>query len=221
MQLKKLSKNIEGYYNKVTQTSYVAKDWIKDKKKIEEEMDSFETKYKDLCQQINAAKESSDSNLQSTVKKIETDFETYRRKILPCIGAIKEKVNSFSGYELEKPEESNKDSEHQVMTMDLMNNQEVLQNRRKELEEIHKTAAILKDTTDQMAMEVEKQGGQLDEIEANVITTKENAENAKQEITKADELSRGNRKKMCCLIFIIFVALAGITAIILSIILNK
>jgi hypothetical protein len=33
MQLKKLSKSIEGYYNKVIQTSYVAADWSKDKKK--------------------------------------------------------------------------------------------------------------------------------------------------------------------------------------------
>jgi t-SNARE complex subunit (syntaxin) len=221
MQLKKLSKSIEGYYNKVIQTSYVAADWRKDKKKIEGEMDSFENQYKDLCQQIKAAEESSDSKFQSTVPKIKTDLETYRRKILPYIGAIKEKVNSFSGYELEKAEEPRKDSEHQVMAMDLMNNQEVLQQRRKELEEIHKTAAILKDTTDQMAMEVEKQGAQLEEIEANVITSKENAEKAKQEIIKADETSRGNRKKMCCLIFIILVAILGISAILLSIILNK
>ena len=149
------------------------------------------------------------------------DLETFRKKILPYIGAIKEKVNSFSGYELEKAEEPRKDSEHQVMAMDLMNNQEVLQQRRKELEEIHKTAAILKDTTDQMAMEVEKQGAQLEEIEANVITSKDNAEKAKQEIIKADETSRGNRKKMCCLIFIILVAILGISAILLSIILNK
>ena len=33
MQLKKLSTNIQSYYNKVTQTSYAAKDWSKDKKK--------------------------------------------------------------------------------------------------------------------------------------------------------------------------------------------
>ena len=221
MQLKKLSKAIEGYYSKVTDTSYVARDWNKDKEKIKEAMDSFETKYKELSQQVNAAKDSSNSNFQSTIEKIEKDFDIYRKKILPCIGAIKEKVNSFSSYELEKPEEPNKDNENQIMAMDLMNDQAVLQKRRQELEEIHKTAAVLKDTTDQMAMNVEKQGAQLDEIEANVITSKENAEKAKQEITKADEMSRGNRKNMCCLIFIIFVAIGGITAILLSIILNK
>ena len=33
IQLKKLSTNIQGYYNKVTKTTYAAKDWIKDKKK--------------------------------------------------------------------------------------------------------------------------------------------------------------------------------------------
>ena len=100
--------------------------------------------------------------------------------------------------------------------MDLMNNREVLENRRKELEDIHKTAAILKDTTDQMAQDLNKQGAQLEEIEANVITSKENAEKAHKEIVKADEMSRSNRKKLLCLLFIVFVVIGAITAILLS-----
>ena len=221
MQLKRLSKAIETYYNKVIDTSYTAKNWQKDSAKIKGDMDSFEKAYKDLSQQINVAKISVDSNCQNTVKKIEPDLENYRRKILPYIGSIREKVSTFNTYDLEESNESNKESEQQVLTMDLMNNQDILKQRRKELEEIHKTAAILKETTDQMVVDVEKQGAQLDEIEANVITSKENAEKAKEQITKADETSRGNRKQMCCLIFIIFVALGGIMAILLSIILNK
>ena len=94
--------------------------------------------------------------------------------------------------------------------MDLVNNKEVLDKRREELENIHKTAALLKDTTDQMAVNVNKQGAMLDEIETNVITSKENAEKAKKEIVKADELSRGNKKKLLCLLLIILVAIGGI-----------
>ena len=125
---------------------------------------------------------------------------------------------NFTPMEMNESEENNLESNNQIMTMDLMNNKEVLEQRRKELEDIHKTAAALKDTTDQMALDVEKQGAQLDEIEANVIKSNENAEKAKEEIVKADEISRGNRKKMCCLILIIFLAIGDITAILLSII---
>ena len=107
----------------------------------------------------------------------------------------------------------------QEVVMDLVNNKEVLDKRREELESIHKTAALLKDTTDQMAVNVNKQGAMLDEIETNVITSKDNAEKAKQEIIKADELSRGNRKRLLCLLFIILVAIGGIAAIVLSLVL--
>ena len=118
--------------------------------------------------------------------------------------------------ELTSPQDSEPAPQQQEIVMDLMNNKEVLENRRKELENIHKTAAILKDTTDQMAQDLNKQGAQLEEIEANVITSKENAEKAHQEIVKADELSRGNRKKMICIICTVFLAIGGITAVLVS-----
>ena len=59
----------------------------------------------------------------------------------------------------------------------------------------------------------------LEEIEANVIESKNNAEKGKKEIMKADEISRGNRKRFFCLLCIILVALGGIAAIILSLVL--
>ena len=109
-------------------------------------------------------------------------------------------------------------SSEEGQVLEIMNNQEALQNRRKEIEQIHQTAALLKETTDKMATDVNKQGAMLEEIEANVINAKENAGKAKQEITKADEISRGNRKRLICLIVIILVAIGGITAIILALI---
>ena len=58
----------------------------------------------------------------------------------------------------------------------------------------------------------------LDDIEANVTVAEDNANKAKEEITKADEISKGNRKKFICIILIVFVAIGGISAIILSLI---
>ena len=106
--------------------------------------------------------------------------------------------------------------QQQEVVMDLMNNKEVLEQRRKELEGIHKTAAILKDTTDQMAKDVHQQGVMLDDIENQVSNAHDNAVKAKKEISDANEMSKGNSKKMCCFIFIILITVGVIVAIILS-----
>ncbi len=136
------------------------------------------------------------------------------------LAAIKENTKNYStNFEMSEQEDYGGIPQGQEVVMDLVNNKEVLDKRREELENIHKTAALLKDTTDQMAVNVNKQGAMLDEIETNVITSKENAEKAKKEIVKADELSRGNKKKLLCLLLIILVAIGGISAIVLSLVL--
>ncbi len=213
-----MTKNIENYYNKIIETSYDAKSWKKDRTKVNKDINNFEKLFKELSNKVDESKDSSDPNVLNTINKIQSELEKSKAKIFAYINKIRDKVMNFTPMEMNKSEENNLESNNQIMTMDLMNNKEVLEQRRKELEDIHKTAAALKDTTDQMALDVEKQGAQLDEIEANVIKSNENAEKAKEEIVKADEISRGNRKKMCCLILIIFLAIGGITAILLSII---
>ena len=77
---------------------------------------------------------------------------------------------------------------------------------------------MLKDVSDAMVQKLDEQGAILDEVEGNVIEAEDNAKKAKQEITKADEMSKGNRKKMICLITIVIVAILAIGAIILSLI---
>lgn len=213
-----MTKNIENYYNKIIETSYDAKSWQKDRTKVNKDINNFEKLFKELSNKVDESKDSSDPNVLNTINKIQSELEKSKAKIFAYINKIRDKVMNFTPMEMNESEENNLESNNQIMTMDLMNNKEVLEQRRKELEDIHKTAAALKDTTDQMALDVEKQGAQLDEIEANVIKSNENAEKAKEEIVKADEISRGNRKKMCCLILIIFLAIGGITAILLSII---
>ena len=102
--------------------------------------------------------------------------------------------------------------------MDLMNNKEVLEQRRKELEGIHKTAAILKHTTDQMAQDVHKQAEHLDIIENQVQEAKDNAIQAKKEISDANEMSKLNSKNSW-LIFIIVVAI-GVIALLYFLLFN-
>jgi t-SNARE complex subunit (syntaxin) len=106
-----------------------------------------------------------------------------------------------------------------MLVQDLQTNKEILEERRKQLEAIHQTSAKIKDISDSMAKQLNEQGAILDDVEQNVETAKDNAVKAKEEITKADEMSRGNRKKMLCLILIIILAVGVISAILLSLML--
>lgn len=221
MNLKKEANAIESDHKRITNPSYNENNWNKERQAINSKIKSFQTKYENLKQKVEYVKNNClDSSYQN---KLEIYDELLNNKIkkntLPAINAIKYKVSEYSSVEMRPTQEEDENkSQQQEITFNLMNDKEVLEKRRKDLEEIHKTAAQLKDTTDIMVQEVEKQGAQLDEIETNVITSKENAEKAKQEITKADQMSKGNNKRMCCLIFIILIAIGGISAIIIALI---
>ena len=108
-----------------------------------------------------------------------------------------------------------------MVFQDLSNNDEILKERGKQLNDIHQISAQINDMTKEMSKKVVDQGIILDKVEDNVIKTEKNATEAKKEIIKADEMSRGNRKRMICYIIIISVAILAITGILLSIFLNK
>lgn len=119
----------------------------------------------------------------------------------------------------ENENNENKEDMVQLQTQEIMNRQEYYKEREKDLQKVHKTAAQLKDLTQNMAQEINKQGEILDNIELNVEKAQQNSKDAKEEIIKANETAKKNRKKLCCLILIIFVSLSAIASIILSLIL--
>ena len=217
MQMKKISNEIKNSYDKIVKEDYTDKNWERDGRNVTNTINTYKKLYDDLSNKVNYVKENSLVKNEGTVSKVEEALESAKKTTLQYIQAINEKTRYYNNdFEMNSPSVEEPAPAQQEVVMDLMNNREVLEKRRKELESIHKTAAILKDTTDQMAQDLNKQGAQLEEIEANVITSKENAEKAHKEIVKADELSRGNRKRMLCLIFAVFIAIGGITAILLS-----
>ena len=220
MQMKKISNEIKNSYDKIVKEDYTDKNWERDGRAVTNTINTFKKLYNDLTNKVNYVKENSLVKNEGTVSKVEEALESAKKTTLQYIQAINEKTRYYNNdFEMNNPADEEPAPQQQEIVMDLMNNKEVLQKRREELENIHKTAAILKDTTDQMAQDLSRQGAQLEEIEANVITSKENAEKAHKEIVKADELSRGNRKRLLCLILFVLVAIGGITAILLSLIL--
>ena len=219
MQMRKISNEIKNSYEKIIKEDYTDKNWEKDGRNVTNNINAFKKIYTELTNKVDYVKENSLTKNEGTISKIEEALENAKKTTLQYIQAINEKTKYYNNnFEMGNPVVDEPASQQQEIVMDLMNNREVLENRRKELENIHKTAAILKDTTDQMAQDLNKQGAQLEEIEANVITSKENAEKAHKEIVKADELSKGNRKKMLCLIFIVLIAIGAISAILFSLV---
>ena len=197
---------------------YAESDWKKDGRKINLNIKNLENAIRIIKEKID--KEKDDKN-NGNLQEIEEYTTKVEEEILPLIKRIKEKTQYFNleeqSQENNNPQNNNAQQEG-VLIQDLQSNQEILKERGKQLNEIHKTSAMLKDVSDAMVQKLDEQGAILDEVEGNVIEAEDNAKKAKQEITKADEMSKGNRKKMICLITIVIVAILAIGAIILSLI---
>ena len=197
---------------------YAESDWKKDGRKINLNIKNLENTIRIIKEKVEKEKENkNDDNIQ----EIEEYINKAEEEILPLVKRIKEKTQYFKledeSQENNNPQNNNAQPEG-VLIQDLQSNQEILKERGKQLNEIHKTSAMLKDVSDAMVKKLDEQGAILEVVEGNVIKAEDNAKKAKQEITEANEMSKGNRKKMICLITIVIVAILAIGAIILSLI---
>lgn len=175
----------------------------------------FEKKLASLKQSVQVAKDNSIISDNQNLNDIEEFIKNAEEDIMPIVNYLR------SNYEEEnhQPEARNEEQQKQeIVIQDLQNNQDILRQRGKQIEEIHGVSSQIKDMSDSMVNKVNQQGAILDTIEGNVIESEENAKKAKQEIKKADEMSKGNNKKMYCFIAIIAIAILSITAILLSVI---
>jgi t-SNARE complex subunit (syntaxin) len=175
----------------------------------------FEKKFTQLKQSFNIAKENSIINDTANLTEIEEFLQNAEEEIMPLVKYFR------TNFEDEEPKNEAKNEEQQkqeIVIQDLQNNQDILNQRRDQLQEIHGVSSQIKDMTDTMVNKVNEQGAILDTIEGNVIESEDNAKKAKQEIKKADEMSKGNNKRMYCFIAIIAIVILAITAIILSLV---
>ena len=192
----------------------------KKKNAIEKDITSFDKTLRELKNDLS--KEENNNNNEDFLL-IRNYVNEVEREVSPIVQRLKEKIQYFIPL-VERSFEENQEEENQQQKMvfqDLSNNDEILKERGKQLNDIHQISAQINDMTKEMSKKVVDQGIILDNIEDNVIKTNKNATEAKKEIIKADEMSRGNRKRMICYIIIISVAILAITGILLSIFLNK
>jgi DNA repair exonuclease SbcCD ATPase subunit len=193
--------------------------WKNEGRTINSDLTNFHNTRKYIEEKIEEEKKikGTDENLQM----IEEYLESVNNEIVPLADEIYQKTKYYTLPQEESYNEDNNANVPQgnVLVQDLANNQEVLQERKKQLEQIVETSAKIKDISDAMVKQLNDQGVILDDAEAKVIESEENAKKANEEIKKADELSRSNKKKFYCLVAIIVLAIITITAILLALIL--
>lgn len=116
--------------------------------------------------------------------------------------------------------DNNDDMMIQLQDHQIIDKKEYYEKREEDLQKVHQIAGKIKDLTQDMAKTLEGQREKLDTIENHVDEAHDNAVEARQQIIKANQTSKKNTKKLCCIIFIIAVALCGLGAIVISVLVN-
>jgi len=225
LNLKKITELIKKDYSKLMNPEFADKEWKKEGKKINANIKKYEKSLKDVSNKVEEAKENENIS-EENISKVDEGLDKIKDQFEPMVRAMREKIEQFTSIqEMDERDGPNDDEpddgqqQQEQIEVNLMQNEEVLGQRRKELQEIHKTAALIKDTTAKMAENVHEQGEMLNDIEEKVIKTEDNVEKASKEINKANELSKGNTKRLCCIIWLVVISIGVVLAIVLSLVL--
>ena len=100
---------------------------------------------------------------------------------------------------------------------EIKDNQEYVESRQKELEEIKKVSGQISNISKALTIEVKRQDECLGGIEDNVIMTKDNAIRAEKEITDAERISRRSSRKIFWLFIILCLLSVSIIMIVIFI----
>ncbi len=112
------------------------------------------------------------------------------------------------------PEDNEEVNQYKLQATALLNRNEFLDERDKEIRGIHKISGMINGLSEEMKKNVYEGGIKLNSIEEHVDHTVQNTDKAEEEIKKAKKIEAGNRRKLCCILWIaIFVVLAVIALI--------
>lgn len=221
---KKTVINLKNLYKKISSDNYSDHQFKENKDKINIIVKSYEKSRDSLLEQLENLGDDEDSDEIGIIKY---GLEKDRNEVDPMVDEIKEKLTQIKTDMNLEMEDNNQEynnelsqDQTQIITENLVNNQEILKKRGEELKHIHRTAGIIKDTTDFMLEKTKEQGEMLNVISDKVDKTDENVTEAAKQIDKADVYSKGNNKRMSCYIAIIVMSIGLILTIVISIACN-
>ena len=221
---RKIVINLKNIYKKISSDNYSIHQFKENKDKINIIVKSYEKSRDSLLEQLENLGDDEDSDEIGIIKY---GLEKDRNEVDSMVEEIKEKLTQIKTDMNLEMEDNNQEynnelsqDQTQIITENLVNNQEILKKRGEELKHIHRTAGIIKDTTDFMLEKTKEQGEMLNVIADKVDKTDENVTEAAKQIDKADVYSKGNNKRMSCYIAIIVMSIGLILTIVISIACN-
>ena len=221
---KKTVINLKNLYKKISSDNYSDHQFKENKDKINILVKSYEKSRDYLLEKLENVGDDENSDEIGIIKY---GLEKDRNEVDSMVEEIKEKLTQIKTDMNLEMEDNNQEynnelsqDQTQIITENLVNNQEILKKRGEELKHIHRTAGIIKDTTDFMLEKTKEQGEMLNVISDKVDKTDENVTEAAKQIDKADVYSKGNNKRMSCYIAIIVMSIGLILTIVISIACN-
>jgi hypothetical protein len=221
---RKIVINLKNIYKKISSDNYSIHQFKENKDKINNIVKAYENSRDSLLEKLESLGDDENSDEIGIIKY---GLEKDRNEVDSMVEEIKEKLTQIKTDMNLEMEDNNQEynnelsqDQTQIITENLVNNQEILKKRGEELKHIHRTAGIIKDTTDFMLEKTKEQGEMLNVIADKVDKTDENVTEAAKQIDKADVYSKGNNKRMSCYIAIIVMSIGLILTIVISIACN-
>lgn len=131
--------------------------------------------------------------------------------------------SNTKGYNLDKRDSALSNGSYQnqinlreslIEVKDIEFNQLLQSQREKELIEIQKASAQVKDLTKLMGVQVEQQGQHINSIEGNVVEAKENVIKADEQIIEADKDVSSTGRKLCVIALLVVVVVAIVVVVV-------
>lgn len=235
--LKKEINEISNLHNEIMLIEYTESDFKQHYYKYKKSKKNFLEKLQSIKDSINYLSET-DVNTNKLQKKkqdcIDQTIEfinKYEETTLEKINEIDKKTkkwqenldkniskndnnNNDMSESLLPPEDNEEVNQYKLQATALLNRNEFLNERDKEIRGIHKISGMINGLSEEMKKNVYEGGIKLNSIEEHVDHSAQNADKAEEEIKKAKKIEAGNRKKLCCILWIaIFVVLAVIALI--------
>jgi len=235
--LKKEINEISNLHNEIMLIEYTESDFKQHYYKYKKSKKNFLEKLQSIKDSINYLSET-DVNTNKLQKRkqdcIDQTIEfinKYEETTLEKINEIDKKTkkwqenldkniskndnnNNDMSESLLPPEDNEEVNQYKLQATALLNRNEFLDERDKEIRGIHKISGMINGLSEEMKKNVYEGGIKLNSIEEHVDHSAQNADKAEEEIKKAKKIEAGNRKKLCCILWIaIFVVLAVIALI--------
>jgi len=235
--LKKEINEISNLHNEIMLIEYTESDFKQHYYKYKKSKKNFLEKLQSIKDSINYLSET-DVNTNKLQKRkqdcIDQTIEfinKYEETTLEKINEIDKKTkkwqenldkniskndnnNNDMSESLLPPEDNEEVNQYKLQATALLNRNEFLNERDKEIRGIHKISGMINGLSEEMKKNVYEGGIKLNSIEEHVDHSAQNADKAEEEIKKAKKIEAGNRKKLCCILWIaIFVVLAVIALI--------